>query len=98
MMQTKINIEENKLLATRFLQLVSEGNLDEICNVISADWTMNIGLGKAEIPQGPEGMKKLFETFGKIKQQWFINDVIAEADKVVVRASNNCLQENFLGI
>jgi|SRR5215203_941022 len=97
-MQTTMDINENKSLATRFLQLVSEANLDEICKTISTDWTMNIGLGKAEIPQGPEGMKKLFETFGKIKQQWFINDVIAEDDKVVVRATNQCWQQNFLGI
>ena len=97
-MQATVDIENNKQLATRFLQLVSEGNLAEICKIISKDWKMNIGLGKAEIPQGPEGMKKLFETFGKIKQQWFVNDVIAEDDKVVVRATNKCLQENFLGI
>lgn len=97
-MEKTLVTEENKSLATHFLQLISEGNLEEICNTISPDWKMNIGLGKAEIPTGPEGMKKLFETFGKIKQQWFINDVIAEGDKVVVRATNKCLQENFLGI
>ena len=97
-MQATVELENNKQLATRFLQLVSEGNVAEICKIISQDWKMNIGLGKAEIPKGHEGMKKLFETFGKIKQQWFVNDVIAEDDKVVVRATNKCWQENFLGI
>jgi len=97
-MEKTLTTEENKNLATRFLQLVSEDNLEEICKTISPDWKMNIGLGKAEIPHGPEGMKKLFETFGKIKQQWFVNDVIAEGDKVVVRATNKCMQQNFLGI
>jgi SnoaL-like polyketide cyclase len=97
-MKEAISIEKNKLLAKKFLHLVSEGNLDGICEIISPDWRMHIGLGKAEIPQGPEGMKKLFETFGRIEQTWSINDVIAERDKVVVRATNNCLQENFFGI
>jgi hypothetical protein len=97
-MQSATHIEQNKFLAIQFLQLVSEDDLEQICKIISSDWQMNIGLGKAEIPCGPEGMKKLFETFGKIKQQWFINDVIAEGDKVVVRATNKCWQENFLGI
>jgi len=97
-MQTQLQIERNKSLAKMFLQLVSEGNLEKIYKIISPDWKMNIGLGKAEIPKGHEGIKKLFETFGKIKQQWFIKDVIAEGDKVVVRATNNCWQESFLGI
>jgi predicted ester cyclase len=97
-MEKMISVENNKLLAKKFLQFVSEGNLEELCETISQDWKMHIGLGKAEIPQGPEGMKRLFETFGKIEQQWFINDMIAEGDKVVVRATNNCLQESFFGI
>jgi len=97
-MQTLSQVENNRALAIHFLQLVSEGNLEELCKSISPEWKMNIGLGKAEIPGGSEGMKKLFESFGKIKQQWFIQDVIAEEDRVVVRATNNCWQENFLGI
>ena len=96
-MEKTLTTQENKNLATQFLQLVSENNLEEICKTISPDWKMNIGLGKAEIPHGPEGMKKLFETFGKIKQQWFVNDVIAEGDKVVVRATNKCMQQNSKG-
>lgn len=34
----------------------------------------------------------------EIKQRWIIDDVIAEGDKVAVRATNNGMQENFLGI
>ena len=59
---------------------------------------MHIGLGKAEIPSGHDGVRRLFESFGEIKQQWIINDVIAEENKVVVRATNNCLQQSFFGV
>ena len=47
---------------------------------------------------GPAGMRELFRTFGRIDQTWTIDDTIAEGDKVVVRATNSCLQESFLGI
>ncbi|HEV8284584.1 MAG TPA: ester cyclase [Chitinophagaceae bacterium] len=89
---------DNKLIATRFLELVSEGKVEEIFEVISPSWKMNIGLGKAEIPIGHDGMKKLFESFGEIEQEWIIDDVIAEGNKVVVRATNNCMQQSFLGV
>jgi predicted ester cyclase len=35
---------------------------------------------------------------GPIDQTWTIEDVIAEGDKVVVRATNTCVQESFFGI
>jgi SnoaL-like polyketide cyclase len=94
----KTSFQNNKLIATRFLELVSEGNVEEICEVISPSWKMNIGLGKAEIPLGPNGMKKLFESFGEIEQKWMVDDVIAEGNKVVVRATNNCRQQSFFGV
>ena len=97
-MITATNIENNKLISHKFLELVSEGNVQEICELIASDWNMHIGLNSVEIPKGPEGMRKLFETFGQIKQQWIIEDVIAEGSKVVVRATNKCMQENFLGL
>jgi hypothetical protein len=97
-MITKTDIEYNKLLACTFLALVSKGDLEEICQLIVPTWRMHIGLGVLGIPAGPEGMRKLFESFGEIEQEWIINDVIAESDKVVVRATNNCSQESFLGV
>jgi len=97
-MKQSINLEQNKLIARQFLKLVSDGNLEEVCDVISPSWKMHIGLGKAEIPPGHTGVRKLFDSFGEIKQEWIINDVIAEEDKVVVRATNHCLQQSFLGV
>src|SRR3954452_4772896 len=97
-MTTKTDIECNKLLARTFLELVSKGNLDDICQLISPDWKMHIGVGMISIPDGHEGMRKLFESFGQIEQEWTIDDVIAEGGKVVVRATNNCKQDSFLGV
>jgi predicted ester cyclase len=91
-------IDNNKVIAQKFLKLVSEGNIAEVSKVISPSWKMHIGLGKTEIPSGHEGIRKLFESFGEIKQEWIINDVIAEENKVVVRATNHCEQQTFLGV
>jgi SnoaL-like polyketide cyclase len=51
-----------------------------------------------ELSPGPEGVRELFRTMGPIDQTWTIEDVIAEGDKVVVRATNTCVQESFFGI
>ena len=40
----------------------------------------------------------LFGTFGPIEQTWTVDDVIAEGDRVVVRATNNVIQDEFMGI
>ncbi|SRR5690348_12514257 len=90
------NIEENKRIARRFLELVSEHKAEELCELIAPTWTMHGG--PPGLPSGPNGIRELFRTFGPIEQQWTIEDVIAEGDKVVVRATNTCRQESFLGI
>jgi len=97
-MQTTIDIEKNKLIACKFFELITDGKVEEICEMISPEWRMHIGLGVASIPLGQEGIRKLFASFGKIEQTWTIKDVIAEGEKVVVRATNNCKQEIFLGV
>src|SRR5882672_11210111 len=97
-MQTQKIIESNKKIAKQFLDLVSEGNLDEMRKLIDTGWRMHIGLGPVNITAGYDGLKKLFESFGKIEQRWTVDDIIAEGDKVVVRATNKCIQESFLGV
>ena len=37
----------------------------------------------------------LFEAIGPITQQWTIEDLVAEGDKVVVRAINTCEQDSY---
>ncbi len=90
------DIEENKRIAQRFLELVGEHKVEELCEMIAPTWTMHGG--PPALPPGPEGLRELFRTFGQIEQTWTIEDIIAEGDKVAVRATNTCLQERFLGI
>lgn len=89
-------IEENKAIARRFLELVSEHKVEELCAMVSPDWRMYGG--PPGLPPGPEGIRHLFGTFGRIQQTWTIEHVVAEGDKVVVRATNRVEQDSFLGI
>jgi ketosteroid isomerase-like protein len=89
-------IEENKDLARRFLELVEEHDVEAICALIAPAWRM-VG-GPPDLAPGPEGMRALFAGFGPIEQRWTVEDVIAEGDKVVVRAVNTCVQDSFFGI
>jgi hypothetical protein len=94
--QQMSTIETNKNIARRWLDLVSSGQVEELCAITAPDWRMHGG--PPSLPPGPEGIRALFNTFGPIKQTWTVHDVIAEGEKVVIRATNACLQESFLGI
>ncbi len=72
------SIEDNKTIARRWLNLVSEHKIEEICELTAPTWTMhNIPV---ELPPGPDGVRELFRTMGPIDQTWTIEDVIAEGD------------------
>jgi hypothetical protein len=90
------SIEDNKIIARRFLELVSEHNIEKISEMVAPTWRMHGG--PPALPPGPDGIRELFKTIGPIDQKWTIDDVIAEGDKVVARATNTCVQESFLGI
>jgi predicted ester cyclase len=64
--------------------------------MITPAWIMHGGA--PGLPGGEAGIRQLFATFGRIKQQWIVEDAIATADKVAVRATNTVEQDNFLGI
>jgi len=89
-------IEDNKGVARRWLDLVSQGRIEELCALTAPTWAMHGG--PPALPPGPDGIRALFGTFGRIEQAWSVEDVIAEGDKVAVRATNTCLQASFLGI
>ena len=89
-------IEDNKIIARRWFELINEHKLEEICEMTAPTWRMHGGPPK--LLPGPDGVRELFRTFGSIEQKWTIEDVIAEGDKVVVRATNTCVQESFLRI
>jgi predicted ester cyclase len=78
------------------MDLISEGAVDQICEITAPEWTMHGGL--PNLPAGPDGVRTLFKSFGKVDQKWIVDDIIAEGDKVVVRATNICYQESFFGV
>ena len=89
-------IAANKALACRFLDLVAAHDIDGLCGLISPAWTMHGG--PPNLPSGPAGIRYLFGTFGHIEQVWAVHHVIAEGDHVVVRATNTCVMDSFLGV
>jgi predicted ester cyclase len=89
-------LENNKTIARRFLHLIAENKLEELSEMVAPTWRMHGG--PPNLSAGPAGLRELFATFGKITQQWTIEDLIAEGDKVAVRATNTCLQDSFFGI
>ena len=62
------SIESNKAIARRFLELVSEHKIDELCEMISPSWRMHGG--PPALPPGPEGIRTLFGTFGTIERSF----------------------------
>ena len=90
------SIDRNKATARRWLELVSEHDVEGLCEMTAPTWTMHGG--PPALPRGHEGVRVLFRTIGPVDQTWTIDDVIAEGDKVVVRATNSCLQESFFGV
>jgi hypothetical protein len=89
-------LEQNKAAALRFLDLVTAHDVEALCGLITPGWTMEGG--PPGLPRGPEGLRTLFASFGPIEQTWSIDDVIAEGDRVAVRATNTCRQGEFLGV
>jgi len=88
--------EENKKIAGRWIELISEHKIEEICEMVSPEWKMYGG--PPNLPPGAEGVWELFRAIGEVEQTWTIEDIIAEDDKVVVRATNTCVQESFFGL
>ncbi len=83
------SIEDNKMIARRWLELINEHKIEEICEMIAPTWTMHGG-PPGGLPPGPDGIRELFRQIGPIEQEFTIEDLIAEGDKVVVRATNRC--------
>jgi len=85
------------MIARRWIELVNEHKIEEICEMTAPTWTM-YGGPPGGLPPGPDGIRELFRQIGPIEQEFTIEDLIAEGDKVVVRATNRCEQESFFGI
>lgn len=86
----------NKKLAVSWLRHLTVGRREELLRTTAPDWRMHGGpLG---LPAGPDGIRALLDHIGPVDQTWEINDVIAEGDRVVVRATNTCIQDRLLGL
>jgi len=88
--------QANKDLCTRWIELISDGDIDAMSSMITPGWRMYGG--PPVLPAGPEGLRALFAAIGPIDQKWTIDDVVAEGDRVVVRATCSCEQDSFLGV
>jgi predicted ester cyclase len=86
----------NKRLAVAFLDAISDGDVAALAAMITPSWTMEGG--PPDLPAGQEGIRVLFAHIGGVEQRWTMDDVIAEGDKVVVRATNHCVQDSFFGV
>ena len=87
--------DTNKAIACRFLDLISAHDLDGLVAMISPSWIM--AGGPPGLPAGEAGIRTLFDSFGRIQQKWTVDDLIAEGDKVVVRATCTVEQDSFFG-
>lgn len=90
------HIEQNKTIAQRWLELISLHKIDEICELTAPCWTMYGG--PPDLPAGVAGVRALFQSIGPVHQTWTIEEMIAEGNLVVTRATNTCRQESFFGI
>ena len=86
----------NKRLAVAFLDLIGDGDIDALATLITPTWTMEGG--PPELPSGREGLRVLFAHLVGVQQRWTIDDLVAEGDRVVVRATNHCVQDSFFGV
>lgn len=89
-------MNQNKRIARNWLDYISAGDIEAICRITAPAWRMHGGL--RGLPPGSEGVRKLFASFGPVRQNWSVEEVIAEGNKVVTHATNHCRQESFLGI
>ena len=93
---TQRSAEADKALAVSWLEQVGRKDIDAMLATTTPDWRMHGG--PPDLPSGPAGIRSLFEHIGPVRQEWTVDDVIAEGGKVLVRATNRCEQESFFGL
>lgn len=91
-----MSLDDNKALARRWLELIGAHDIEGLCAITAPEWT--IQGGPPGLPAGHAGIIELFRNMGPVEQRWSVDDVIAEGDRVVLRATNRCRQERFYGI
>ena len=66
-------------MVRNWLEFVSKGNVEAVCSITAPTWKMHGGL--PGLPPGPDGIKKMFASFGPIDQKWTSEEIIAEGIK-----------------
>ena len=89
-------VDNGKRLAVAWLEHISRGDVDAMVKTTGPTWRMHGG--PPGLPVGPDGVRTLFAHFGRAVQHWTVEDVIAEGDRVVLRATNRGEQDSFLGL
>src|SRR4051794_14561447 len=64
-------VEDNKAVARRWFDLVTRGRVEELCAMTAPTWTMHGG--PPALPTGPDGIRTLFRSFGRIDQTWTVS-------------------------
>ena len=88
--------EQNKQLATAWLDYIGDSDLAAMLRTTADGWQLHGGW--PGLPTGPAGVRAMVAHLSGVQQKWTVDDVIAEGDRVVVRATNNCEQNEFLGV
>lgn len=95
-MTSQSTIETNKLLARLWVEFINTKDIEGLTAITTDNWMIH-GASQS-FSEDREGVRKMFTSFKNLDQLWVIEDMIAEGDKVVIRALNYCRQDNFLGI
>ena len=93
-----MSTEANKALARRVFDEVLNGrNLDLLDEIAASDYVEHSPLPGQGI--GIDGIRDRYTfLFNAFDFHFTIDDVIAEGDRVVVRATNHCEQDSFFGV
>jgi steroid delta-isomerase-like uncharacterized protein len=78
--------EENKAIVRRFFEVFSEGNLEELDNLLAADFGDHDA--PAGLPPGPDGVRALLIPYRAAffpDLDFTISDQVAEGDRVATR-------------
>ena len=92
-----MSTEENKRFVLKLYDALNDGDAAVIGDLVTEDYLENDPLpGQGT---GREGAVDRFSMIvNGLAPRFAVHDVVAEGDKVVVRATNTCVMESFLGV
>jgi len=92
-----MSTEANKQLALKVYDALNAGDAAAIGDLVTSTYVEHDPL-----PGQGEGREGVIDRFSMIVNglapRFTVHDVIAEGDRVVVRATNHCVQDSFFGV